>query len=137
MDCGLRDVLGAAIGQGWPYAKIALLNGIAHYWREFTVNKAIFRTLAFALLLGAPLGAQAVEKLTFAHAYETSEAFHKWAVWAADQVKARTDGRYEIDVFPASQLGSQQEMAEGIDLGEGQLFYCLRSKRSSEQQRKS
>ncbi len=87
------------------------------------MNKAIFRTLAFALLLGAPLGAQAVEKLTFAHAYETSEAFHKWAVWAADQVKARTDGRYEIDVFPASQLGSQQEMAEGIDLGTIDMGY--------------
>ena len=57
--------------------------------------------VAFATTLGiAPALAQT--KLKWAHVYETSEPFHKWSVWAADEIKKRSNGRYDVQVFPAS-----------------------------------
>ena len=53
-----------------------------------------------SILAVAPASAQT--KLKWAHVYETSEPFHKWSVWAADEIKKRTNGRYEVQVFPAS-----------------------------------
>ena len=55
-----------------------------------------------AVLLGAAAPAQAQTKLKWAHVYETSEPYHRWSVWAADEFKKRTNGKYEIQVFPAS-----------------------------------
>ncbi len=53
----------------------------------------------------------------------SSEPFHKWALWAADEIKKRTDGRYEIQVFPASSLGKEQDLYQGLGLGTIQLTY--------------
>lgn len=57
------------------------------------------------------------ETLRFGHAYETSEPFHQRALEAAKQIKERTEGRYEIDIFSGSVLGSQAEMHESLNLG--------------------
>ena len=70
---------------------------------------------AVALTVAAPALAQA--KLKWAHVYETSEPFHKWSVWAADEIKKRSNGRYQIDVFPASQLGKENDINQGLSLG--------------------
>src|SRR5438270_4950902 len=72
---------------------------------------------ALAAAVGLPGIAQAQTKLKFAHVYETSEAYHKYALWAADEVKKRTNGRYEIQVFPASTLGKESEINQGLTLG--------------------
>ena len=58
--------------------------------------------VAIAAAFGMPTLAQAQTKLKFAHVYETSEPYHKWSVWAGDEIKKRTNGRYEVQVFPAS-----------------------------------
>jgi len=55
--------------------------------------------------------------LKWAHVYETSEPFHTEAIWAADEIKKRTEGRYTIDVFPASQLGKESDINQGLTLG--------------------
>jgi tripartite ATP-independent transporter DctP family solute receptor len=68
-------------------------------------------------LLGLDGGARAETKLKWAHVYETSEPFHKSAVWAAEQIKTRTNGRYVIDVFPASTLGKESDINQGLMLG--------------------
>jgi tripartite ATP-independent transporter DctP family solute receptor len=68
-----------------------------------------------ALVAGGPAAAQT--KLKWAHVYETSEPYHKWSVWAADEIKKRTSGRYEIAVFPASQLGKETDINQGLQLG--------------------
>jgi tripartite ATP-independent transporter DctP family solute receptor len=66
----------------------------------------------------APLGtAYAQTKLKWAHVYETSEPFHKYALWAGDEIKKRTNGRYEIQVFPASTLGKESDINQGLTLG--------------------
>jgi tripartite ATP-independent transporter DctP family solute receptor len=76
---------------------------------------------AVATLAGGPVLAQT--KLKFAHVYETSEPYHKWALWAADEIKKRTDGRYEMQVFPASQLGKETDINQGLTLGTVDVIY--------------
>ena len=81
---------------------------------------AIKTIAAYALFIGATgiFGiANAQTKLKWAHVYETSEPYHKWSVWAADEFKKRTNGKYEIQVFPASSLGKETEINQGLQLG--------------------
>ena len=79
-------------------------------------------SLALAALAAAGLGllavpAQAQIKLKWAHVYETSEPFHTESVWAAEEFKKRTNGKYEITVYPASQLGKETDINQGLTLG--------------------
>ena len=69
-----------------------------------------------ALALSAPASI-AQEVLKWAHVYETSEPFHTESVWAAEEIAKRTEGRYKIDVFPASQLGKESDINQGLTLG--------------------
>src|SRR3982750_4204419 len=76
---------------------------------------SIAAVAAAALVAGGPAAAQT--KLKWAHVYETSEPFHKWSVWAAQEIEKRTQGRYHIDVFPASSLGKESDINQGLTLG--------------------
>jgi len=76
---------------------------------------ALALALSAGLLAAGPAAAQT--KLKWAHVYETSEPFHKWSVWAADEIKKRSNGRYQIDVYPASQLGKENDINQGLTLG--------------------
>jgi tripartite ATP-independent transporter DctP family solute receptor len=60
--------------------------------------------------------AEAQTNLKWAHVYETSEPFHTESVWAAQEIEKRTDGRYHIDVYPASQLGKETDLNQGLTL---------------------
>src|SRR5689334_1389300 len=78
--------------------------------------------LVLAVFLAAgPAAAQT--KLKWAHVYEVSEPYHAQALWAADEIKKRTNGRYEIGVFPASQLGNENQINEGLRLGTVDMIY--------------
>ncbi len=72
---------------------------------------------ACALAAAAAAPAFAQTKLKWAHVYETSEPFHKWSVWAGEEIRKRTNGRYEIQVFPASTLGKESDINQGLQLG--------------------
>jgi tripartite ATP-independent transporter DctP family solute receptor len=72
--------------------------------------------VAAAFAFGAA-PAVAQTKLKWAHVYETSEPFHKWSVWAGQEIEKRTNGRYHIDVFPASSLGKESDINQGLTLG--------------------
>jgi tripartite ATP-independent transporter DctP family solute receptor len=61
--------------------------------------------LVVLLAMAVAMPAAAQTKLKFAHVYETSEAFHAEALWAAGEIAKRTNNKYQIDVFPASALG--------------------------------
>ncbi|MDB5930097.1 MAG: dicarboxylate transporter, DctP subunit [Polaromonas sp.] len=61
--------------------------------------------------------ASAQTKLKWAHVYETSEPFHKYSVWAGEEIKKRTNGKYDIQVFPASSLGKEADINQGLTLG--------------------
>lgn len=74
----------------------------------------IAAALAAAMWAGA---ADAQTKLKWAHVYEPSEPFHTESVWAAEEIAKRTDNRYQIDVFPSSQLGKETDINQGLTLG--------------------
>jgi tripartite ATP-independent transporter DctP family solute receptor len=75
---------------------------------------------ATSLTIGS---ATAQTALKWAHVYETSEPYHTWALWAADEFAKRTDGRYTIEVFPASSLGKESDINEGLALGTVDIIY--------------
>ena len=80
------------------------------------IDLAFMGTFALGLALSAgPVEAQTT--LKWAHVYETSEPFHTELVWAAEEIEKRTDGRYHIDVYPASQLGKETDLNQGLTLG--------------------
>ena len=79
--------------------------------------KALAAGAALALSLGAASLAQAQTKLKWAHVYETSEAYHTQSVWAADEIKKRSNGKFDIQVFPASTLGKETDINQGLQLG--------------------
>lgn len=76
----------------------------------------VFAASAAALLAATSVGS-AQTKLKWAHVYETSEPFHTASVWAAQEINKRTNGRYQIDVYPASQLGKETDINQGLSLG--------------------
>ena len=88
---------------------------------------AAIAAMTAAIGLSAAPGAHAQTKLKWAHVYETSEPFHTQAVWAADEIKKRTAGRYEIAVFPSSQLGKESDINQGLTLGTVDMIYTGQS----------
>ena len=80
--------------------------------------------MALAIAIAGPSSpAVAQTKLKWAHVYEVNEPYHTEAVWAADEIKKRTSGRYEIQVFPASQLGNENQINEGLGLATVDMIY--------------
>lgn len=84
------------------------------------------RNLIKALLIAGSLGLAALgsssalaqaQKLKWAHVYETSEPYHTESVWAADEIKKRSNGKFDIQVFPASSLGKETDINQGLTLG--------------------
>src|SRR6266508_4086267 len=81
-------------------------------------DKLMLPALALAIVALVAAGpAHAHTKLKWAHVYETSEPYHKGSVGAADESKKRTGGKYEISVYPASQLGKETDINQGLQLG--------------------
>ena len=76
--------------------------------------------IAAAVLATAGLtagNALAQQKLKWAHVYETSEPYHTQSVWAAEEIKKRTNGKFDITVHPASSLGKETDINQGMALG--------------------
>ncbi|HYR32976.1 MAG TPA: sialic acid TRAP transporter substrate-binding protein SiaP [Burkholderiales bacterium] len=81
------------------------------------------RSLLVVTALAVSTGALAQQKLKFAHVYETSEPYHTYAVWAAGEIAKRTNNKYSMDVFPASQLGNETQINQSLSLGTVDLIY--------------
>jgi len=82
------------------------------------------KPLAFATLaLAMTSTAQAAETLQFAHVYEIATPYHQAIVKAAEELEKRTEGRYEMKVFPASSLGKETAINEGLSLGTVDAIY--------------
>jgi len=86
-----------------------------------TTKRFAIQAIAACALIAASAAtvgvANAQTKLKWAHVYETSEPFHKYSLWAADEIKKRTNGKYDIQVFPASSLGKESDINQGLTLG--------------------
>ena len=79
------------------------------------------KTLAACAIMAGTTGtfsiANAQTKLKWAHVYETSEPYHTESVWAAEEIKKRSSGKFDIQVFPASTLGKETDINQGMQLG--------------------
>lgn len=75
------------------------------------------KALIAAAVLAAAGGALAQTKLKWAHVYETTEPYHTQSVWAAEEIKKRSNGKFDIQVFPASSLGKETDINQGMLLG--------------------
>jgi tripartite ATP-independent transporter DctP family solute receptor len=64
-----------------------------------------------------PLATHAQQKLKWAHVYESAEPYHTESVWAAEEIKKRSKGKFDIQVFPASSLGKETDLNQGLMLG--------------------
>jgi tripartite ATP-independent transporter DctP family solute receptor len=98
----------------------------------YDMNNAISRAAVAAALgvtatLALPTLASAQTMLKWAHVYETSEPYHTCAVTASEPLMAATDGRYGIEVFPASSLGKETDINEGLGLGTVDIIYTGQS----------
>ena len=86
-----------------------------------------FRTIASAIAISAAALATAsfaqAADLKWAHVYETGSGYHQTAEWAAEEISKRTDGRVNIKVFPASSLGKEVEINEGLGIGAVDIIY--------------
>ena len=81
------------------------------------MKRTLLKTLLAAAVVAIALPAAAQTKLKWAHVYETSEPYHTQSVWAAEEIKKRTGGKFEIQVFPASSLGKETDINQGMLLG--------------------
>ena len=79
--------------------------------------------IAAVLSLMALGTANAQTKLKWAHVYETSEPYHTAAVLAANEIAKRTNNRYTVEVFPASTLGKETDINQGLTLGTVDIIY--------------
>jgi tripartite ATP-independent transporter DctP family solute receptor len=80
--------------------------------------RLVWKALAAALSLAAVASVSAQTKqLKWAHVYETSEPYHTESVWAAGEIKKRTNGKFDIQVFPASSLGKETDINQAMLLG--------------------
>ena len=84
-----------------------------------TLSRVAIAAIAVALSFGAA----GQTKLKWAHVYEATEPYHAQALWAADEIRKRTGGRYEIEVFPASTLGKETDINQGLTLGTVDIIY--------------
>jgi tripartite ATP-independent transporter DctP family solute receptor len=86
------------------------------------IHKPLKATLLALVLTSAGISCGALAqtapiKLKWAHVYEPAEPFHTSSVWAAEEIKKRSNSRYEIDVYPSSQLGKENDINQGLSLG--------------------
>src|SRR3954463_5669847 len=77
---------------------------------------ASFAIAAFAGILSAAVSAQDI-KIRFAHSLSPSEPAHQEAEFFAKNVAARTNGKVQITVYPAEQLGPGKDVNEMIRQG--------------------
>uniref|UniRef100_UPI00333F815F TRAP transporter substrate-binding protein n=1 Tax=Castellaniella defragrans TaxID=75697 RepID=UPI00333F815F len=76
---------------------------------------------ALAICAAAPAAAQTVLKA--GHAASTSNTGHLALEYMAKQLEDKTQGRVTLQIFPNSQLGSERELVESIQLGNVDLCF--------------
>lgn len=71
----------------------------------------------FAFAAYVPMGHAEPVTLTFSHGAPTTHPEHLAALQFAKRVEARTNGQIKFDIFPAGQLGSENEVLQKVRIG--------------------
>ncbi len=93
-----------------------------------SIKRNTFKNVLFSALACGALSlsfgiSHAAQKLKFAHVYEVGHPLHEGALMAAEAINEATEGRYEVEVFPASSLGKEAGLNEGLTLGTVDIIY--------------
>lgn len=95
--------------------------------RSFSPFRSGSRSLV-GLLAALTAGQVAATEFKLGHVYDVSHPMHKAAVEAAEGFKSCTSGRHTIQIYPGSQLGSENAINEQVRFGgidiifTGQIF---------------
>lgn len=81
------------------------------------MRKTIIFLLILTLLFSLSSVAFAQTTFRLAHIYDPSHAWSRGAEMAAKLVEERTDGQIKIDLYPASQLGTEEQILEAAIFG--------------------
>jgi len=87
------------------------------------IGKTLWSAALATAMACATAGSAFGVELKWAHVYEEASDYHQQALWAADEIAKRTDGRVEVKVFPASSLGKEVEINEGLGIGAVDIIY--------------
>ena len=77
----------------------------------------IFAILVTALTLSSCQSAKKHKVLKLAHGLDQTHPVHKAMVYMAERVKANSNGKMEIQIYPSGQLGSEQQCVELLQIG--------------------
>jgi tripartite ATP-independent transporter DctP family solute receptor len=82
-------------------------------------NRRSFGVLAAAFAIGAATHAQAQKtiELRYGHMNPPTSAAGLQAQWLAEAIAKHSSGQVKVTVYPASQLGKLQELAEAVSTG--------------------
>lgn len=82
------------------------------------LSSMIALVLTVAMLLVSSVGFAANDKivLKFGHVQPTTHAYHLMAVKFKEEVEKRAPN-VEVQIFPASQLGNERDLVEGLQIG--------------------
>lgn len=84
----------------------------------FRINGKIVRTLAVTTALACSGSLYAADiTLKLGHLANEENSWHKGALKFAEEVKALTNGKVEVKVFPNDALGKEMDLVNGMQLG--------------------
>jgi tripartite ATP-independent transporter DctP family solute receptor len=90
------------------------------------IRRIVLAVMVMALLigLGGPVPAQAQQPIVIklGNVQATGDIVQTGLKKFADLVGERTKSRIQVQIFPASQLGTEQELLEGVQLGTLHMF---------------
>ena len=80
-----------------------------------------FRSLTGFIILAFLLSTcgikSSVKVIKLAHALDTQHPVHKAMVFMAEKLEEKSNGQMKIDIYPGSQLGSERELIELLQIG--------------------
>lgn len=86
------------------------------------IAAGVFLVLGIVLLWTAPAPAQQPIVIKLGNVQSTEDIVQTGLKKFADLVNERTKGQIQVQIFPASQLGTEQELLEGVQLGTVHMF---------------
>ena len=84
-------------------------NRIVGFFREMSLAAIVLGALASSV--------NAQEKLRWAHVQPLDTPLHTSSVWAAEEIRRQTAGKYEIAIFGASTLGNEASLDASLLIG--------------------
>jgi TRAP-type transport system periplasmic protein len=89
------------------------------------MRRTVFLASLLGLLMAAPAHAQDTVKLKFSHWVIAGHPVSKWIQSWADDLKAKSGGKIDIEVYPSMQLGGPVEHYDMVRRGTADMAWVL------------